>query len=259
MVTSPPERRSSAWLREMPGSSMRRSVSAPAADPGHRPGQGVRRACPPRPRGRRRAAAGGRDRGGRLGGGGPGDGRAAHLEAAGRQLVVALEVDRDRADEGVALLVGVLADHRGELGAQGLGVDAEPLVVVLPSATVKALGTIVRPRATMAARSSHSRWSALAISTGCTSALKARAKGRLTISSIRRSKRCRTPTSPPRAGLPARAGRSGAGSGAGWSGTVGLVVAVGWARPRDRSRARCRPLFPGRPPLVPPAPAHEGS
>ena len=46
---------------------------------------------------------------------------------------------------------------------------------------MKALGTMVRPRATIAARSSHSRWRALAISTGWTSALKARAKGRLTM------------------------------------------------------------------------------
>ena len=49
---------------------------------------------------------------------------------------------------------------------------------------MKTFGTIVRPRATIAARSSHSRWSALAISTGCTSALKARAKAPLTISSM---------------------------------------------------------------------------
>src|SRR5690348_1734501 len=49
----------------------------------------------------------------------------------------------------------------------------------------------------MAARSSISRCTALATSTGCSSDLKARAKAPSTIPSSRRSKRCRTPNVPP--------------------------------------------------------------
>src|SRR5690348_4907050 len=49
----------------------------------------------------------------------------------------------------------------------------------------------------MAARSSISRWTALATSTGCSSDLKARAKAPSTMPSRRRSKRCRTPNVPP--------------------------------------------------------------
>ena len=89
-VTSPPERRSSAWLREMPGSSMRRSVSAPRPMRVTALGQRVRRAADLDPRDCPAPVAAAGTAGRRLGvGGGAGVGRAAHLEAAGGQLVVA--------------------------------------------------------------------------------------------------------------------------------------------------------------------------
>ena len=139
-VTSPPERRSSAWSREMPGSSMRRSESAPRpmrvtgrarayvvgadlhpGDAGSLPGAGSRCVVgsPRRPRPRRRCA--------------PGSGRSAGSSSR-------TEVDGDRADERVALLLGVLADHRGELVAQRVAVDVEALVVVLAEGDGEGVG-----------------------------------------------------------------------------------------------------------------------
>src|SRR5882757_3093607 len=80
------------------------------------------------------------------------------------------------------------------------------------NSTTNRLGTNVAPLPTIAARSSSSRWRALAISTGWTSALKALAKAPLTMPSSRRSKRWRTPTftSPGARRNPARSCVSGA-------------------------------------------------
>ena len=84
-------------------------------------------------RGRGGRGAGGRRRPGR-------DGLAAYAEDPGVEVVDELEPHRDRPDELVALLLGVLADHRGELGAQGLGVHRQPLVVVRPQLDGEVVG-----------------------------------------------------------------------------------------------------------------------
>ncbi len=52
-------------------------------------------------------------------------------ERAGREVAHALEPHPHRADERVALLLGVLPGQRGQLDAQAVGVDVEPRVVVL--------------------------------------------------------------------------------------------------------------------------------
>ena len=57
-------------------------------------------------------------------------GLGVDAEQPGLERVVARDRDRDSADEGVALLLGVLARHAGELAGEGVGVDREPLVVV---------------------------------------------------------------------------------------------------------------------------------
>ena len=55
---------------------------------------------------------------------------AVHPEQPGLELVVEGQGDGRAADEGVALLLGVLPDHRGELVGQGRGIDREAVVVV---------------------------------------------------------------------------------------------------------------------------------
>ena len=69
----------------------------------------------------------------------------------------------------------------------------QALVVVLAELDEKSLGTIVRPRVTIAARSSHSRWRAAAISTGCDLGLEGAREGAATSRSRRRSNRSMTP------------------------------------------------------------------
>ena len=122
----------SACRRETPGSSTRRSASLP------RPITVVWRpsgydVVPMTNRRRRRCRAeGGRarrteDRWG------TGDRRlrlAAHPEDAGLQRVVVVEQHVDAAQEGVPLVLGVLAHHVGQLPAQRVGVHGQPLVVV---------------------------------------------------------------------------------------------------------------------------------
>jgi hypothetical protein len=99
--------------------ALRRPAGGGEDEPGP---QGWRAGCgrtvrPAVGRGGRRRARGGR----RLG-----DDGAADPEDAGAELRDLLELHLDRADEGPALLVGVLPDHAGELGAQRLVVLAQP-------------------------------------------------------------------------------------------------------------------------------------
>ena len=104
---------------------------------------------------------------------------------------------RHGADEGVALLQRVVAHDGGQLVAQRL-LPLAPAARGRPARAPRrsSLGAIVRSRPTIAACSSASRLSALAISTGCTSLRNARAKTPLTARSMPFSKRSRTPTSP---------------------------------------------------------------
>src|SRR4051812_5403140 len=87
------------------------------------------------------------------------------------------------------------------------------------------LGTRTRPSATTVLRSSASRCSALAISTGCTSPLNTLAKVPSTMPPRRRSKRCRTPTktSLPQAGMIVSSG-FGHDPGASVDGLLGRVA-----------------------------------
>ena len=54
---------------------------------------------------------------------------AEDAEQAGLEVVVLLDVDGKGADEGVALLTGVLAHHVAQFARQGLAVDGEPVEV----------------------------------------------------------------------------------------------------------------------------------
>src|SRR4051794_11927290 len=116
---------------------LRIAVAAGGATAGRRGGRHGRSACRS---GRRVAVAtgsrarrggpGGRGRGsGRLLGGGGGERTAAHPVQTGVEVVRLLQVDLDRAHEGVALLLGVVAHHAGELVAELARVGAEPLEV----------------------------------------------------------------------------------------------------------------------------------
>ena len=100
---------------------------------------------------------------------------------------------------GVALLPNAIAEFRRSHPQVAFSFVEGPAELVRSTVDEgKAdFGTSVRPLATMAARSSISRWTALATSTGCSSDLKARAKAPSTMPSRRRSKRCRTPNVPP--------------------------------------------------------------
>ena len=108
-----------------------------------RQGRAARSPAPPTPRRVRRGTAGG------LGAvDAAGDRLAADPEDAGVEVLDQLEAATvTGADELVPLLVGVLAHHRGELGAQRLGVHRRGVRSrAAPSSTMKSLGTIVRPR-----------------------------------------------------------------------------------------------------------------
>src|SRR4051794_27923364 len=98
--------------------------------------RGQNQARPAGQRARRAGTGGGAATGAGAGGGDDalldqvtGGDTAAHPEDAGVELGDLFQPHLHRPDEGVALLVGVLADHRGELLAEGAFVRREPGVV----------------------------------------------------------------------------------------------------------------------------------